>query len=112
MLLRNVQTENHFISGSGWELISSPLPQYAFMAWCLFKHRDDFTFTLTYLTTASRTALGPTHPPSQWVPGTLSLGIKRPGHEADHSPSSCAEVKDEWSYTSTPPILLYGVVLS
>jgi hypothetical protein len=20
-----------------------PLPQYAFMAWCLVKHRDDFT---------------------------------------------------------------------
>jgi len=23
-----------------------PLPQYAFMAWCLVKHRDNFTFTL------------------------------------------------------------------
>jgi hypothetical protein len=22
-----------------------PLPQYAFMAWCLVKHRDNFTFT-------------------------------------------------------------------
>jgi hypothetical protein len=22
-----------------------PLPQYAFMAWCLVKHRDTFTFT-------------------------------------------------------------------
>jgi hypothetical protein len=22
-----------------------PLPQYAFMAWCLIKHRDNFTFT-------------------------------------------------------------------
>jgi hypothetical protein len=22
-----------------------PLPQYAFMAWCLFKQRDNFTFT-------------------------------------------------------------------
>jgi hypothetical protein len=45
-------------------------------------------------TTASRTALGPIQPPTQWVPGALSLGVKRPGHEADHSPSS-AEVK-EW----------------
>jgi hypothetical protein len=25
------------------------LPQYAFMAWCLVKHRDNFTFTLPYL---------------------------------------------------------------
>jgi hypothetical protein len=23
-------------------------------------------------------------PPIQWVPGALSLGIKRPGREADH----------------------------
>jgi hypothetical protein len=23
-----------------------PLPQYVFMAWCLIKHRDNFTFTL------------------------------------------------------------------
>jgi hypothetical protein len=23
----------------------SPLPQYVFMAWCLVKHRDNFTFT-------------------------------------------------------------------
>jgi hypothetical protein len=30
--------------------------------------------------------------PIQWVPGALSLGIKRPGREADHSPPSSAEV--------------------
>jgi hypothetical protein len=35
-------------------------------------------------TTASRTALGPTQPPIQWVPGVLSVGVKRPGREADH----------------------------
>jgi hypothetical protein len=46
-------------------------------------------------TTASRTALGPTQPPIQWVPGALSLGVKRPVCEADHSPPSSAEVK-EW----------------
>jgi hypothetical protein len=31
-----------------------------------------------------------------------SLGVKRPGSEADHSPPSSAEVKKAWSYTSTP----------
>jgi hypothetical protein len=30
----------------------------------------------------------------QWVPGSLSLGVKRPGREADHSPPSSAEVKE------------------
>jgi hypothetical protein len=35
-----------------------------------------------------------------------------PGGEADHSPPSGAEVKNEWSYTSTHPIRLHGVVLS
>jgi hypothetical protein len=45
-------------------------------------------------TIVSRPALGPTHPPSQWVPGALSLGVKRPGREADHSPPSSAEVEE------------------
>jgi hypothetical protein len=36
-----------------------------------------------FLTTASRSALGPTQPPIQWVLGALSLGVKRPGREAD-----------------------------
>jgi hypothetical protein len=40
-------------------------------------------------------ALGPTQPPIQWVSGILSLGIKRLGREADHSPPSTAKVK-EW----------------
>jgi hypothetical protein len=46
------------------------------------------------LTTASRTALGPTQPPIQRLLGTLSLGVKRPGREADHLPPSSAEVKE------------------
>jgi hypothetical protein len=39
---------------------------------------------------ASRPALGP----SQRVPGTPSLGVKRSGREADHSPPPTAEVKE------------------
>jgi hypothetical protein len=61
-------------------------------------------------TTASRTALGPTQPPIQRVPVVLSLGVKRPGRKADHSPPSSAEVKNTWSYTSSPRIRLHGVV--
>jgi hypothetical protein len=49
----------------------------------------------TYLpTNASRTALGPTQPPIQWMKGALSLGVKRPRREADHSPPSSAVVRE------------------
>jgi hypothetical protein len=34
--------------------------------------------------------------------GSLSLEVKWPGHEADNSPPSSAEVKNARSYTSTP----------
>jgi hypothetical protein len=63
-------------------------------------------------TTVPIPALGPTQPPIQWVPWALSLGLKWPEREADHSPPSSAEVNNEWSYSSTPPIRLHGVVLS
>jgi len=55
----------------------------------------------------SRMALGPAQPPMQWVPAALSLGVKRLGREADHSPPSSAELCVE--YISTPPIRLHGV---
>ena len=42
--------------------------------------------------------MGPTQPPIQWVPGVFA-GVKQPGRDADHSPSSDGEVKNEWSYT-------------
>jgi hypothetical protein len=64
-----------------------------------FESRQELGIFL--FTTASRTALGPTQTPIQWVPGALSLGLKRPGREADHSPPYSAEVKNAWSYTST-----------
>jgi hypothetical protein len=66
-----------------------------------------FLFTI-----ASRPALGPTQPPIQWVPGALSLGVKRPGHEADLSPPSSAEVKECVELYLHSPIRLHGVVLS
>jgi hypothetical protein len=62
--------------------------------------------------TAPRTALGPTQLPIQWVTGDLPLGVKQPEREADHSPPYSAEVKNEWSYTSSPPIRLNGMMLN
>jgi hypothetical protein len=41
--------------------------------------------------------------PNQWIPGTLSPGLKLSGRGADHSPPTDAEVKKMWLYTSTPP---------
>jgi hypothetical protein len=46
------------------------------------------------------------------LPGALSLGVRRPRCEADHLPPSSVEFKNAWSYTSTPPLRLHGVVLS
>jgi len=59
-----------------------------------------------------RTALGSTQSPIQWVPAALSPEVKRSVREADHSPPANAEVKNAWSYTSTHPRRLHGVVLS
>jgi len=63
------------------------------------------------LATASRLAVVPTQAPIQWVTGALVLGVNQAGHKADHlSPSS--EIKNVWSYTSTPPMPLHGMVFS
>jgi hypothetical protein len=53
-------------------------------------------------TTVSRTALGPTQPPIQWVPGPLFLGSKAAGAWSWPLTSSSTEVKNSWTYTSTP----------
>jgi hypothetical protein len=38
--------------------------------------------------------------------------LKQPGREADYSPpSNNTDVKNAWSYASTPPLRLHGVVL-
>jgi hypothetical protein len=73
-------------------------------------------------TTMSIPDLRPTQPPIQWVPGTLYLGVKQPGHEADHPPLSSAEVKNVCARTCVcvcvcvglylhTPVHLHGVVL-
>ena len=52
---------------------------------------------------ASGLVLVPTQPPVQW-----ELGLKQPGHDGDHSPSSSAKIKNEWNYTSMPSSMLWG----
>jgi hypothetical protein len=50
---------------------------------------------ISLFASASKTALGSTQPPIQWVQEAPSLGVKRPGSEPDHSPPFNAEIK-EW----------------
>jgi hypothetical protein len=52
--------------------------------------------------TSSRPGLEFIQPLIQWVPGTISLRVNRPGRETDHSPPASVEVKKMWNYISTP----------
>jgi hypothetical protein len=57
----------------------------------------------------SRPSWGPPSFPFSWF--WLSFPeVKQPGHDVDHSPPSSDEVKNEWSYISTPPIRLHGEI--
>jgi hypothetical protein len=49
-------------------------------------------------TLASRMVLRSVH----LVPGFLTLWVNQPGREDDHSLLSIANIKNAWSYTSTP----------
>jgi hypothetical protein len=50
------------------------------------------------------------HLASYWTgSGVFFPAVKRPGNVFDHSPPSSAEVKNEWSYTSTSPPCLHSV---
>jgi len=57
-------------------------------------------------------ALGPTQAPIQSLLGALSLGVKEPGREDDHSSLFSAQVKECVNLYLHSQIRLYGVVLS
>jgi hypothetical protein len=50
--------------------------------------------------------VGPFGYPNQWAPGASSSELKWSEREADYSPLSSAEVKNAWSWTSTPAYVL------
>jgi hypothetical protein len=63
------------------------------------QQRQEFFF----FSTMFRSAWESTQPPIQWVPRALYLGVKWLGCDTDHSSPSTVDVKNVWSYTSTPP---------
>jgi hypothetical protein len=62
-------------------------------------------------TTRPERLWGPPSLLSNGYQGGLSLGVKRPGREAHHSPPSSAEVKEWVEVYLHSPIRLHGVVL-
>jgi hypothetical protein len=60
-----------------------------------------------YLLQMSRPALGPTQPTIQWVQW-LFPRVNRPEREAAHLSPPSTEVKNEWSYTSSPLTCLHS----
>jgi hypothetical protein len=58
--------------------------------------------TLFLFPLGSKPALGPTHTPIRWVPEAPFAGIKLPEREADHSPTSSAEIKNGGVITPLP----------
>jgi hypothetical protein len=45
----------------------------------------------------------------KWALRLLSLGFRGPGSELNHSPLSGIEGKNQWSYTSAPPVRVRDV---
>jgi hypothetical protein len=64
---------------------------------------------IPFFSIMSRQAVQSTRSPTQWVQRILSPGAKRRGSKANHSPTSCAEITTEWSYSSVPPTHLHDV---
>jgi hypothetical protein len=53
-----------------------PLPQYVFMAWCLVKHMDNFTFTLPFYLLHNVSGKQNLTETDLYICETWSLGVK------------------------------------
>jgi hypothetical protein len=72
-----------------------------------FDARQGFGIFL-FATAVSRPALEYTQPPIQWILGSLSLRVKRPGRETDDSPpSGGAEAKNVLSPPPQSPFMAW-----
>jgi hypothetical protein len=61
----------------------------------------DFWQTEIFLLTVSTPILRLNHPPIQWVTEALSLVVRQPRREADHSVQSSIEVKNAFIHHAT-----------
>jgi hypothetical protein len=66
------------------------------------RYGRSFLFAIT-----SRPAMVMTQPPSQWLPGAPTLGIKWLEHEANYSTPSRIIVSRAWTFISTSPTCLH-----
>jgi hypothetical protein len=64
-----------------------------------------------YFSFLLKSQTGPGAHPASYSVGAVdsSLETKRQGYEVDQSPPTSVEVKNEWSFTTTPPTCLHGV---
>jgi hypothetical protein len=62
------------------------------------------------LSTESRMILEPNFPSSEHR-GFFASMVKRPGHEADHFPSSSADIMNAWSYAPSPTYVFIALSL-
>jgi hypothetical protein len=79
--------------------ILSPISEVLRDFFMFFKCKEIYLFPKT-----SKPDLGPTQ-----AFHSIGTRAKLPEHEADYSPPSTAEVKNDWSYTSTHPTSLQGM---
>jgi hypothetical protein len=90
-----------------------PLYVRKFICFCLTfsTHQHVSNHFVSLPTVTSRSALGPTQPPIQWVSRALSLRIKQPGRKADHSSPSSAQLKrkhwDNFTFNLYLPVTTY-----
>jgi hypothetical protein len=98
------------IEGGGGDFIGPCAFSIRKTFWSLTQYSSDRTNTFFKNTVSPnlQPALPSTQPPINRYCGPLPV-VKRPGPELDHSLPSNAEVKNEWSCTSPPPIRLHGV---
>ena len=93
-------------------LSSSSMPKNAILLIFLvsvLKHLDFLSFSMAglfltpifFFPKLSRSAVRPTQPRIQQVPGFISV-VKRLGREVNHWPPSSAEFKNEWSSAFNP----------